>query len=172
MHLHPTNLHSSLLAKCDLRAKQVLIDKAPNAQSHDIVRSSEADILAKANEAIKKMSITDSPLPHPSSRCKETPKRSILPRNELRNLCRGTLKPMLTSDFIRNFDTTSTIKPNNYPIIAEFVPTSFNPTSKEGLTMVELANSLQPGDITTVRWITLPEKRTINQSTTHLILHL
>ena len=55
MHLHPHQLALSLLAKCDLRAKQVLIDKAPNAQSHDIVGSSEADILAKANEAIKKL---------------------------------------------------------------------------------------------------------------------
>ena len=82
------------------------------------------------------------------------------------------LQPMLTHDFIRNFDNTSIIKPNNYPTIAEFVPTSFGLNSKEELVTVESANSLQPGNITTVQCIKPPEKWAINQTTAHFILHL
>ena len=120
----PTNLHSSLLAKCDLCAKQVLINKAPNAQSHDIVRSPEADILAKVNEAIKKLSITDPPHPHPLAvGVKKLPSRAFFLEMNSETSAELLVNPTLTSDFIRNFDTTSTIKPNNYLIIAEFVPT-------------------------------------------------
>ena len=63
------------------------------------------------------------------------------------------------------------VKPNNYPIIAEFVPIAFNPTLQEDIMEIEVANSLQPGTITTVRWIKPPEKQANNQSTAHLILH-
>ena len=119
------------------------------------------------------MFLTDPPHPHPLAvSVKKLPSRAFFLEMNSETSAELLLNLTLTSDFIRNFDTTSTIKPNNYPIIAEFVPTSFDPTSKEGLTMVELTNSLQPSDITTARWIKLPEKRTINQSTTHLILYL
>ena len=125
------------------RAKQVLIDKAPNMQSHDIVRSSEADILAKRMKR-SKMSITDPPPPHPLAvGVKKLSSGAFFLKMNSETMAELFSNPTLTSDFIRNFDTASTIKPNNYPIIAEFVPTSFDPASKEGLTMVDLANSLQ-----------------------------
>ena len=118
-------------------------------------------------------SITDPPHPPPLAvSVKKLPSRAFFLEMNSETTAELLLNPTLTSDFIRKFNTTSTIKPNNYPIIAEFVPTSFDPTSKEGLTIVELANSLQPGDITTARWIKPPEKRMINQFTAHLILHL
>ena len=82
------------------------------------------------------------------------------------------LRPTLMYDFIRHFNNTSVIRPNNYPTIGEVIPTLFNPSSKEELVAVEVANSLQPDDITIARWIKPPEKWAINQSKAHLTLHL
>ena len=48
----------------------------------------------------------------------------------------------------------------------------FNPTSQDNITEIRVANSLQPGAITTARWIKPPEKCTKNQATTHLVLHI
>ena len=78
----------------------------------------------------------------------------------------------IDTNFIGNFSDSSTVNPNNYPIIVEFVPTAFNPTSQDNITEIEVANSLQPGAITTARWIKPPEKCTKNQATAHLVLHI
>ena len=60
---------------------------------------------------------------------------------------------------MKNFSDTSIIKVNNYSIIAEFTPTTFNPTSQEDVAEVEAANSLLPGNIATAQWIKPPEKQ-------------
>ena len=69
------------------------------------------------------------------------------------NLAEVMQQPARATDFISNFSDSSTIKPNNYPIIMEFVPTVFNPTLQDNITEMEVGNSLQPGDITTAQWI-------------------
>ena len=167
------NLYSSLVAKCDLRAKQVLIDKAPNMPSHSIANHLEADILAKANKAIQKLTLTNQPSPLPEVvGVKKLPSGAMFLEMNSEEAAALFLQPTLTCDFIRHFNNTSIIRPNNYPIIVQFVPTSFNPSSKEELAAVEAANSLQPGDITTAQWIKLSEKQATNQSMAHLILHL
>ena len=146
----PTNLYSSLLAKCDLHAKQVLIDKVLNMPSHGIANYSEADILSKVNKAIEKLTLTNDPSPLPKVvGIKKLPSRAMFLEMNSEEEAELFLQPTLTHDFIRNFNNTSIIRPNNYPTIVEFVTTSFNPSSKEELVVVEVANSLQPGDITT-----------------------
>ena len=62
---NPVNIQSSLLAKCDLWAWQILIDKAPRAQDHAIASYSEADILLQANHSIKDMSLSEPLVPLP-----------------------------------------------------------------------------------------------------------
>ena len=57
----PRNLYSSHPAKCDLCTEQVLIDKALNMPSHSIANYLEADILAMANKAIEKLTLTNQP---------------------------------------------------------------------------------------------------------------
>ena len=58
-------------------------------------------------------------------------------------------QPGLANECIKNFSNTSILKPNNYLIIVEFIPTTFNPSACKDLEKVERANSLQPDDITT-----------------------
>ena len=67
-------------------------------------------------------------------------------------------QPESANEFLRNFSDICIIKPNSYLTLVEFVPTTFNPAAKEDLQAVELANALQPGDITIVQWIKPPEK--------------
>ena len=101
-------------------------------------------------KAIEKLTLSNHSYPFPEVvSVKKLQSRAMFLEMNPEEAAELFLQPTLTYDFIRHFDNTSIIRPNNYPTIAEFVPTSFNPSSEEEKVVVEVANSLQPGNITT-----------------------
>ena len=116
-----------MLAKCDLRAHQILIDKNPNTQNHAIANLSEADILIKANHVIRNIPLpeNDGPLPK-VTRIKKLPSRAFFLEMDSKISTDLLKQTTLAANFIKNFRNTSIIKTNNYLIIVEFTPTTFN----------------------------------------------
>ena len=119
--------------------RQVLVDKAPNSQDHRIASLSEANILSKANLAIKNMSLTDplNPLPKVIG-IKKLPSGALSLEMGSEDSAEVMQQTTISTDFISSFSDSSTVKPNNYPIIAEFVLIAFNPTLQENITEIEV----------------------------------
>ena len=133
----------------------------------------EANILIKANQAIRNTALPEhnGTLPKVIG-INKFPSGAFFLEMDSKSSADLLQQTMLTSSFMKIFSDTSIIKSNNYLIIAEFTPTTFNPMSQEDLAKVETANSLLPGNIATARWIKPPEKQSNSQTTAHLILHL
>ena len=114
-------------AKCDLRAHQILVDKNPNTQNHAIANLSEADILIKANQVIRNIPLpeNDGPLPKVIG-IKKLPSRAFFLEMDSEISAELLQQTTLAANFIKNFRNTSIIKANNYLIIVEFTPTTFN----------------------------------------------
>ena len=121
---------------------------------------SEANILTKANEVIKNLILPELlQTPPPKKKIfgvKKLPSRAFFLEMNSESSADLLQQSTLRTDFIRKFNDS--IKPNNYLIIAEFVPTSFDPSLREELAAVESANALQLGNVTIVQLIKPPEK--------------
>ena len=110
----------------------------------------EADILIRANQAIKNTALPEHNGPPPKViGIKKLPSGAFFLEMDSKSSADLLQQTPLAPNFMKNFSDTSIIKVNNYSIIVEFTLTTFNLTSQEDLAKVEAANSLLPGDIAT-----------------------
>ncbi|KAG1872946.1 hypothetical protein DFJ58DRAFT_628551, partial [Suillus subalutaceus] len=59
----------------------------------------------------------------------------------------------VSQSFSENFRNETIIKDRTFQVIAEYVPTTFNPDSSTSLAETEKSNKLQPGTLTKAKWI-------------------
>ncbi|KAF8598781.1 hypothetical protein BDV93DRAFT_450606, partial [Ceratobasidium sp. AG-I] len=76
----------------------------------------------------------------------------------------------ICADFIDKLDFRATHRPRAYPIIAEMVPIELDINKENIIRDIEETNDLQKGDITGLRWIKNPERRSANQRHAHLVV--
>ncbi|KAF8522514.1 hypothetical protein JB92DRAFT_3110585 [Gautieria morchelliformis] len=143
----PISLQSSTLARCDLRARQILIDKTPAAPDHRMARLSEPDILDRANRAVGEMEWEDDQEKPRAVGVQRLPSDAFFLELQTEETAELLQTRQTATSFLSKFSSDSIIKPNNYSIIAEFVPIRFNPESRAELEGVETGNSLEQDDI-------------------------
>ncbi|KAF8511470.1 hypothetical protein JB92DRAFT_3118072 [Gautieria morchelliformis] len=168
----PVSLQCSMLMKCELRARQILVDKVPNAPEHQTYRLSEPDILSQANQAIEALEWDDEQEKPKVVGIQRLPTSGYLLEFNTEEAAELFQEQQRAERLLTLFDQTSMIKPTSYTIIVEFVPVRFEPSAQSNLDDVENLNALEKGNILAARWIKPTERRSDRQTTAHLILQL
>ncbi|OBZ74370.1 hypothetical protein A0H81_05496 [Grifola frondosa] len=165
--------HNKALYRTNLRSRQVVID-TDDESTRDL---SEKEITAKARLALdatfERLGYEHDPDQHDGIK--------ILGATKLKN--GGILLELNTPDavgfltddetlteFLAAFSGHATIKTRGFQCIAEFVPTSFSPSTPSALRAVESDSRLQSNTILKARWIKPVERRSPGQKVAHLFL--
>ncbi|KAG0694096.1 hypothetical protein DFH29DRAFT_880934 [Suillus ampliporus] len=75
-------------------------------------------------------------------------------------------------DFINTLKPNATLEERSYPVIIQFVPLTFDPSSPEQIQDLEMENGWTPGSVTMARWIKPPAKHATTQRVAHLLITL
>ncbi|KAG0692616.1 hypothetical protein DFH29DRAFT_817331 [Suillus ampliporus] len=155
-------------ARDAIKARQILMNIAPTSPLAPGKLNHE-QLITKIKAALTSLANEDSP---------ELDVKAI---NQYRN--GGIVIEMLTpegatylkkkdikAEFIEKLDPTAMLKDRAYPVVIQFVPLTFNPSSEDQLRKLEQENSWESGAITPAHWIKPPEKRNDKQRVVYVIL--
>ncbi|KAG0707971.1 hypothetical protein DFH29DRAFT_994598 [Suillus ampliporus] len=148
-------------ARDAIKARQILMNIAPTSPLAPGKLTHE-QLITKIKAALASLANEDSP---------ELDVKAI---NQYRN--GGMVIEMLTPEgatylkkkdikekFIEKLDPMAMMKDHTYPVVIQFIPLTFNPSSEDQLQKLEQENSWECGAITLARWIKPPEKRNDKQ---------
>jgi hypothetical protein len=143
-------------ARDEIKARQILIELTPDSPLAP-GKVSHAQLVDKIKTTLK------------SIRNESAPELEIRAVSQFPN--GGTIIEMLTAEgatylkredirenFIKALDPKATIKERAYPVVIQFVPLTFNPSSADQLRELELENGWERGALTSARWIKPPGK--------------
>jgi hypothetical protein len=161
-----------LLAKVDLQARRVLLDKSPSSKENILSGLSERELTEKGNCAIDIMR-------------KANPETDVefdaivVGASKLRNggvmLEFGspeaaTLIRSNAQAFSAALGHMAIIKTKEWPVMAEYVPITHDPDSEHERLAIETNSGLPPGSIASSKWIKPLSRRTSSQQNAHLIV--
>ena len=120
------SMHSSTLARTQVRERQVLIDKDPQVDLNQLNTLNKWELVAKANEAILGM-VGQSCLE--LGKAKAVGVRRVQSRGVVYELDSPNMEVWLCRErdsFMARFSGTSIVRDKAIPVIVEYVPTSHN----------------------------------------------
>jgi hypothetical protein len=161
------------LAKANLQARRVLIDKAAGVESHKLAGLNEQQVVERCKRALAFV------LPSIEEHQQPDYEVSVVSALRLRN--GGILVEFdcaESANLIRRFAKefgiglggTSVVKAKEWATIAEYVPVSHNPESAEERSAIEYASDLPQGSIASTKWIKPLSRRSPSQQNAHLIV--
>ena len=77
-----------------------------------------------------------------------------------------------TDTFTKFYHPGVEVKPTTFPILAPFVPITFDPNEASDLRILEGRSGLEEGSVESARWMKPIARRTANQTSAHLILNI
>lgn len=163
--------HDSIMAREEIRSRQVMVDGLANPQDGSQELSIQA-LLQKAQLALDNM----------EGKMGEPHKIAFVAAKRIRN---GGVLFELTSTaaaqwlqipdnlkaFSRGLGSTAEIKKRTFSVIAEFVPVAFQADKQSSWSEVETRNNLDMDEIAQGRWIKPVGKRYQGQRFAHLIIN-
>jgi hypothetical protein len=173
--------HAEVITRSQGRTRQILIERPPpttnegNPPEQAETVLTEKELVAKANLAVKMMGIAGTDRPSGDN-----------PFVGALRLRRGGVLYTMASDeavnwikmndvkkaFEEQYGGMFAIKERGYPVIVEFVPVTFNPSSPQTLRNLEIDNGLHTGTITEAKYLKQVERRHQGQTTAFAMLTL
>ncbi|KAG1828668.1 hypothetical protein EV424DRAFT_1536412 [Suillus variegatus] len=156
---------SSTLARSEAQTRQILIDRKSMDVTSGLKDLTEAELVRKANQALEGMKATGKEVPQDAL---FTSARKLRHGGVIFEVDSTDTKAWLScqstsQDFSENFGGETMIKNRTFQIIAEYVPTTFNPDSSTSLAETEKNSKLQPGSLIKAKWIKPLARRNPNQ---------
>jgi len=161
--------NSAKISRDRLQARQILLDKAPGLESHGIASLTEAEAVAKGNEAIR-LTFGENEV---AAREVKVVGAKIL-RNggvvlEMNSEEAVRVTRERRSDLEKNLGGTSVLKNREWATLAEYVPVKHDVTSAPEREQIAKSSGLDATLLVSTRWIKPVHKRTHNQQAAHLI---
>jgi len=167
-HIHPDC--TTIIAKGQNMAKQILIQKDQNITDNALESLTEKDLVMKANMALDLMGYKSLNRPHQTMfiRAKKLRNGSITYQLNSEEAAIWLQSPDVQKSFMAHFRGTSNIRNKLYYRIAEFVPTTFDMGSSFMHTKLEETNQLNEGSIAFSKYIKAPHLQTNGQKVAHV----
>lgn len=155
--MQATPQQAALIKKYDLKMRRVLLDPAKGISFDPFATLNEAQIVAKAKETISLM----------NEELGEGEQLDLTIRGAIKLHKGGVLLDMgsegeakLVVSYRRQFEakfgSTIQVRPKEFAVIIQYVPTSYNITSKANVTAIEENSGLEEGSISSIRWFKNP----------------
>lgn len=128
IHLHPA--HTTTIARGDARSRQVLVDKAPGANTSGLEELSEKELVEKARMAYEQMAQTnvDNVPPVQFVGARKLRNGGVIYETGTPEAAQWLKSGTNMTSFLQVFSATSIIKHRAYSVIVEYVPLTFDPS--------------------------------------------
>ena len=155
-HIHPDC--TTIIAKGQNMAKQILIQKDQNITDNALESLTEKDLVMKANMVLNLMGYEGLNRPYQTMfiRVKKLRNGSVTYQLNLEEAAVWLQSPDVQKSFMAHLRGTSNIWNKLYYRIAEFVPTTFNAGSSFTHAKLEETNQLNEDSITFLKYINAP----------------
>ncbi|KAG0691533.1 hypothetical protein DFH29DRAFT_1010836 [Suillus ampliporus] len=146
---------SSIMACSEAQARQILVDCKSMSETSGLKDLTEAELVRKANTALEGMKAKGKDVPQDAS---FTSARKLRHGGVIFEVDSIDIKAWLSCQstsqaFSENFGSDTMIKDRTFQVIAEYVPTTFNPDSPTALAETEKSSKLRPGSLPKAKWI-------------------
>jgi Zinc knuckle len=153
--------HAAPIAKGNTLDKQIVVRRLPDTQDDPLVNLSEKELVEKATLALDLMGIQAADKPNGMAfvGARRTQSGTIIYTLNSTQAANYLKSKEVMRAFMAQFGGTSTGSSRTYQVVAEHVPTSFDPNEQTAIEKVEQASSLPRMAIYEARWIKPPHLR-------------
>lgn len=173
---HLPSTHESMLARNEVKRRQVLVDKAPNASTNGLKDLTEGELVTKGSTTLNLMGMEagDAPEGARFNGAKKLKNGGVVYEMNSAEAATWLRGEAVMKSFLAKFGGTSVIKDRAYTVVVEYVPTSLDLETNQQVEYqnIETSNDVPPLSIISARWIKSPRRRNSGQKTAHLLLGL
>ena len=159
--------HLSAVARTNMRACQILIDKNNNMDVDPFQQLSELELVTKANLAVTFMGTNEKDSDELFIGVRKLANGGIL--FDMESLDSAKWIQDNKNAFIEKFSSAAVVKERAISVIVKYVPIRHSPGALSECRKIEWDSRLPPNTITSTRWVKPIQHRTQGQQTAHII---